>query len=86
MKEPATLPLNPPATEAELDHAAEIWTAAQDVMVARGFGRELWGNRPASCHEFVVLMLRAEQARPCHPGAALLSPPNTPISHAEEQP
>lgn len=51
-------PLKPPATEAELDRASEIWTAAQDTMVARGFGRELWGNQRACCHEFVVLMLR----------------------------
>lgn len=76
MKEPHTLPLVPPATTAELDHAAEIWTAAQDVMVARGFARRLWGTFPAAQHEFVVLMLRAEQARPCHPGAPLLSAPN----------
>jgi hypothetical protein len=51
-------PLDPPATEAELNRASEVWTAAQDVMVERGFARHLWGNYPASCHEFVVLMLR----------------------------
>lgn len=62
MKEPNTLPLVPAASVAELDHAAEIWTAAQDVMVARGFARRLWGTFPAAQHEFVVLMLRAEQA------------------------
>jgi hypothetical protein len=28
-------------------------------MVARGFGRELWGNQRGCCHEFIVLMLRA---------------------------
>lgn len=75
MKKP--LPLDPPATEAELDHAAEIWTAAQDVMFARGFARHLWGCGTAAQHEFVVLMLRAEQARPCVPGAELLSSANT---------
>lgn len=51
-------PLKPPATEAELNRASEIWTAAQDIMVARGFARHLWGNQHSSCHEFVVLMLR----------------------------
>lgn len=56
------LPLNPPATEAELNCAAEIWTAAQDVMVARGFARHLWGSSPAAAHEFVVLMLRGKYA------------------------
>lgn len=71
------LPLDPPATEAELDHAAEIWTSAQDVMVARGFARHLWGCGTAVQHEFVVLMLRAEQARPVYPGAPLLSAANT---------
>ena len=69
---PKALPLDPPATEAELDHASQIWTAAQDVMVARGFGRHLWGNQHAAGHEFVVLMLRAEQAQPVHPGAELI--------------
>lgn len=69
---PKPLPLDPPATEAELDHAAAIWTAAQDVMVARGFARKLWGCQPAAGHEFVVLMLRSEQAQPVHPGAELI--------------
>jgi hypothetical protein len=52
-------PLNPPATEAELNNASRYWTEAQDVMVQRGFCRHLWGNERACCHEFVVLMLRA---------------------------
>ena len=52
-------PLIPAATEAELNEASRCWTEAQDVMVARGFGRVLWGNQRACCHEFVVLMLRA---------------------------
>lgn len=56
------LPLYPPATEAELERASQIWTAAQDVMVARGFGRTLWGNQHASGHEFVVLILREATA------------------------
>lgn len=54
-------PLDPPATAAELNEASRCWTAAQDVMVQRGFGRHLWGNERACCHEFVVLMLRAAQ-------------------------
>jgi hypothetical protein len=86
MREPNTLPLDPPATAAELDHAAEIWTAAQDNMVARGYARHLWGCQPAAGHEFVVLMLRAEQACPCHPGAPLLSSPNTELGRAERRP
>jgi len=52
------LPLDPPATEAELNRASQIWTAAHDVMVARGFGRHLWGCQSAAGHEFMVLMLR----------------------------
>ena len=80
------LPLDPPATEAEFDHAAQIWTAAQDVMVARGFARLLWGCGTTAQHEFVVLMLRSEQARPCHPGAPLLSRPNTELGRAERRP
>lgn len=68
---PKPLPLNPPATEAELDRAAEIWTAAQDNMVARGYGRHLWGNQQAAGHEFVVLMLRAS---------------NNPVIHTEKHP
>lgn len=51
-------PLKPPATEAELDRASAVWTAAQDIMVARGFARALWGNQRQCCHEFVVLLLR----------------------------
>lgn len=51
-------PLVPAATEAEKNRASEIWTAAQDVMVARGYGRHLWGNQAECCHEFVILMLR----------------------------
>lgn len=58
---PKPLPLDPPATEAELDRAAEIWTAAQDNMVARGYARKLWGCQQSAGHEFVVLMLREAQ-------------------------
>jgi len=55
--------LKPPATKAELDGASAIWTAAQDIMVKRGYGLALWGNQRACCHEFVVLMLRAVATR-----------------------
>lgn len=60
-------PLDPPAMEAELNEASRVWTEAQEIMVARGFGLHLWGSQPSSCHEFVVLMLRAAQNAPlCH--------------------
>jgi hypothetical protein len=51
-------PLHPPATEAELEFASVVWTAAQDIMVRRGFGRHLFGNQSRASNEFVVLMLR----------------------------
>lgn len=56
---PSVRPLDPPSTEVELNRASAIWTEAQDIMVKRGFGRELWGNQRQCCHEFVVLMLRS---------------------------
>ncbi|HEY8898915.1 MAG TPA: hypothetical protein VIM61_00670 [Chthoniobacterales bacterium] len=59
-----TMPLSPPATEAELDRASTIWTAAQDAMVERGFGRHLWGAQQQAGHEFVVLMLREAAKTP----------------------
>lgn len=46
-------------------------------MGSRGFGRLLWGSGTAAQHEFLVLMMREEQARPCHPGAPLLYAPNS---------
>lgn len=55
-------PLDPPATEAELDNASRVWTAAQDVMVARGFGRLLWGSQGKDCHDFIVILLRIVSA------------------------
>ena len=51
-------PLNPPADCAERDRASRIWTAAQDIMVARGYGRELWGNWKGCAQEFVILIIR----------------------------
>lgn len=51
-------PLNPPASEAELDHAAKTWTAAMDDMVARGYARHLWGCQTTPGIELVVLLLR----------------------------
>lgn len=60
-RKPTVKPLVPPATEAELNEASRVWTEAQDIMVKRGFGRELWGNQRRCCHEFVVLMLRVER-------------------------
>jgi len=54
-------PLNPPVTESELNEASLVWTDAQNIMVARGYGRELWGNQRRCCQEFVVLMMRAIQ-------------------------
>lgn len=58
MSKPQTLPLDPPATEAEKDRASRIFTAAADVMVARGFGRHLWGNTSGPAQEMIILMLR----------------------------
>ena len=58
---PTVKPLDPPATEAELNEASRCWTEAQDVMMERGYGRILWGNQRHCCHEFVVLILRASQ-------------------------
>ena len=55
---PKVKPLIPPATEAEKDRAAAVWTSAQDVMVNRGYGRELWGNQSSCCQEFVIIILR----------------------------
>ena len=86
MKEPNTLPLNPPATAAELDHAAEIWTAANDVMVARGFARHLWGCLRQPARDLVVLVIREAHTRPVHPGAELISRPNTELGRAERRP
>ena len=53
-----TKPLVPPATEAELDRASEIWTAAMDDMVSRGFERKLWGYQSEATKDFTVLLLR----------------------------
>lgn len=68
------LPLDPPATEAEKNEASRVWTAAQDVMVARGFGRYLWGNTSEATHDFVILMLRAAKATAETPGAVSALP------------
>jgi len=57
----AVKPLNPPATEAEKNEASRVWTAAMDVMQARGFGRHLWGNTSGAAQDFVILMLRAHK-------------------------
>jgi len=57
----AVKPLNPPATEAEKNEASRVWTAAMDVMQARGFGRHLWGNTSGAAQDFVILMLRASR-------------------------
>jgi hypothetical protein len=54
-------PLVPAATEAELNEAAKVWTDAQDVMAARGYGRLLFGNQSRESNEFIVLMLRAHR-------------------------
>jgi hypothetical protein len=83
-------PLDPPATEAELDLASRVWTDAQDVMVARGFGRVLFGATSKASNEFTVLMLRAHariQAEAATPeryvrdveagGSALATPTNS---------
>ena len=51
-------PLDPPATDAELNRAAKIWTEAQDIMVERGFARHFWGMLEHAGHEAMVLMLR----------------------------
>jgi hypothetical protein len=60
----ALQPLVPAATEEELNAAARVWTEAQANMVERGYTLVLWGNQHSSCHEFVVLMLRAAARRP----------------------
>lgn len=52
------LPLNPPASEAELERAAQIFTAAMDDMVSRGYARHLWGCQNTPGIELVVLLLR----------------------------
>lgn len=54
-------PLDPPATEAEKDRAAELWSAANDDLVARGYARHLWGNLSRPAQEQIILILRACQ-------------------------
>jgi hypothetical protein len=51
-------PLNPPATEAEVERASAFWTAASDDLVARGYARHLWGNLDRAARELVILILR----------------------------
>lgn len=53
-----TKPLDPPATKEELERASVVWTAAQDIMVKRGFARCLWGSQQKAGQEFVVLKVR----------------------------
>ena len=53
-----TKPLNPPATEAEMEHASALWTAASDDLVARGYARHLWGNLAMPAREIVILIIR----------------------------
>jgi hypothetical protein len=55
-------PLEPPATEAEKNRAAELWTNANDDLVARGYARSLWGNLSRPAQEQIVLILRAAGA------------------------
>lgn len=72
-KPETVLPLDPPASEAELEIASRVWTDAQDVMVARGFGRLLFGAQAKASNEFTVLMLRAHSkliTEPVNPEAS----------------
>jgi hypothetical protein len=55
-------PLHPPATEAEKNRASEIFTAASDDMVARGYARHLWGNQSGAAQEFIILQIRLADA------------------------
>lgn len=59
-----TKPLNPPATEAEMEHASALWTAASDDLVARGYARHLWGNLAMPAREIVILIIRASGSEP----------------------
>lgn len=64
MSKPA--PLTPPATEAEKDRAAELWTLASDDLVARGYARHLWGNLGRPSQELVILILRHANNQTSH--------------------
>ncbi|HSI10392.1 MAG TPA: hypothetical protein VK961_00045 [Chthoniobacter sp.] len=64
MKTAKVQPLNPPATEAELERASLLWTNASDDLVARGYARHLWGCNSTPAKELVVLLLREAAKNP----------------------
>ena len=58
MSTPKTKSLEPRPTEAERERAAEIWTAASDKMVARGYQRHIWGALGWPAQDMVILVIR----------------------------
>jgi hypothetical protein len=58
-------PLHPPATTAEKERAAAIYTAASDDLCARGYARHIWGNVSGPAQELIILIIRlAEASKP----------------------
>ena len=58
----APKPLDPPATEAELEEASRIWTASMDDMTARGWAPHLFGNQSRGARELTILLIREARA------------------------
>lgn len=56
-------PLHPPATEVEKERASQIFTAASDDMVARGYGGHIWGNLAGPAQDFLILVIREATSR-----------------------